>query len=80
MVHTKVDSTRQAHAAVTKWAIEYEVPAAEAFRLNHPGAATFTDNCNVILACAMANDGLQADCRASPEVPDPSLLKLHSKS
>ena len=55
----------QARAAVTKWAIEYEVPAAEAFRLNHPGAATFTDNCNVILARAMANAGLQADCRAS---------------
>ena len=54
---------------MTKWAIEYEVPAAEAFRLNHPGAATFTENCNVILARAMANGGLQADCRASPEVP-----------
>jgi len=53
---------------VTKWAIEYEAPAAEAFRLNHPGATTFTDNCNVILARAMANAGLQADCRASPEV------------
>ena len=53
---------------MTKWAIEYEVPAAEAFRLNHPGAATFTDNCNVILARAMANAGLQGDCRASPEV------------
>ena len=58
----------QARAAVTKWAIEYEAPAAEAFRINHPGATTFTDNCNVILARAMANAGLQADCRASPEV------------
>ena len=58
---------------MTKWAIEYEAPAAEAFRLNHPGATTFTDNCNVILARAMANAGLQADCRASPEVLQTSL-------
>ena len=58
---------------MTKWAIEYEAPAAEAFRLNHPGATTFTDNCNVILARAMANAGLQADCRASPEVLQASL-------
>jgi DNA (cytosine-5)-methyltransferase 1 len=33
----------------TKWAIEYEEPAGEAFRQNHPEAAVFVDNCNVIL-------------------------------
>lgn len=33
----------------TKWAIEYEEPAGEAFSKNHPEAAVFVDNCNVIL-------------------------------
>lgn len=33
----------------TKWAIEYEEPAGEAFTKNHPEAAVFVDNCNVIL-------------------------------
>ena len=36
-------------AAMTKWAIEYEHPAAEAFKLNHPEAEVFCENCNVIL-------------------------------
>ena len=62
------EGLHQANAAVSKWAIEYEVPAAEAFKLNHPGATTFCDNCNVILARAMANAGLQGDCCASEEV------------
>ena len=33
----------------TKWAIEYEAPAAEAFRANHPHATVFCANCNVVL-------------------------------
>lgn len=36
-------------ASVTKWAIEYEEPAGDAFRLNHPDALAFVHNCNVIL-------------------------------
>lgn len=39
----------QAGVAVTKWAIEYEQPAADAFKLNNPDAAVFCNNCNVIL-------------------------------
>lgn len=34
---------------MTKWAIEYEEPAGEAFKLNHPEALMFVNNCNVIL-------------------------------
>lgn len=41
-----------AGASQTKWAIEYEEPAGEAFKLNHPGASVFIDNCNVILRYA----------------------------
>ena len=36
-------------ASVTKWAIEYEQPAAAAFSLNHPDSHMFATNCNVIL-------------------------------
>ncbi|CAN6291506.1 unnamed protein product, partial [Urochloa humidicola] len=38
-----------AGASQTKWAIEYEEPAGEAFGENHPEAAVFVENCNVIL-------------------------------
>lgn len=47
MMHVTVKSPTG--AALTKWAIEYEHPAAEAFKLNHPEAEVFCENCNVIL-------------------------------
>ena len=59
---------QQARAAVSKWAVEYEYPAAEAYKLNHPDATVFCDNCNVILHAAMAKAGLQDVCLASKEV------------
>lgn len=34
---------------MSKWAIEYEEAAAEAFKLNHSEAVTITSNCNAIL-------------------------------
>ncbi|KAK7380805.1 hypothetical protein VNO78_33324 [Psophocarpus tetragonolobus] len=34
----------------TKWAIEYEEPAGNAFKANHPEALVFINNCNVILS------------------------------
>ena len=52
----------------SRWAIEYENPAAEAFKLNHPHAAVWAANCNVILAAAMGKAGQSAFCAASPEV------------
>lgn len=61
------EGLRQAGVADARWAIEYEAPAAEAFRLNHPGAAVFCDNCNVILRAAMARAGLADDCHAAEE-------------
>lgn len=57
-----------ARAADPLWAIEYEAPAAEAFRINHPSAAVWTANCNVILAAAMKKAGMAASCQASSEV------------
>lgn len=57
----------QAGAAESRWAIEYEHPAAEAFKLNHPKAATFCANCNVILARAMQNAGAADELDACEE-------------
>lgn len=59
---------QQAGAAICKWAIEYEHPAAQAFKLNHPEAHVMCNNCNVILTAAMHKAGLQNICKASPEV------------
>ncbi|KAI8006797.1 DNA (cytosine-5)-methyltransferase 1A [Camellia lanceoleosa] len=36
--------------SLTKWAIEYEEAAREAFNLNHPDALMIINNCNVILS------------------------------
>ncbi len=62
------EGLHQAEAAFTKWAIEYESPAADAFRVNHPDATVWCANCNVILAAAMYKAGQQDDCLQSPEV------------
>ena len=39
--------------AESRWAIEKEEPAAQAFRLNNPGCTVFTDDCNILLRLAM---------------------------
>ena len=43
----------QAGIAESRWAIEKEEPAAQAFRLNNPGCTVFNDDCNLLLAMAM---------------------------
>ncbi|XP_049934220.1 DNA (cytosine-5)-methyltransferase 2-like isoform X3 [Nymphaea colorata] len=35
--------------SMTKWAIEHDAAAAEAFKLNHKEAQVFNEDCNVIL-------------------------------
>lgn len=62
------EGLHQAGAAHSLWAIEYEAPAAEAYRLNHPDARVWCANCNVILAAAMAKAGQADDCLQSAEV------------
>ncbi|XP_021731440.1 DNA (cytosine-5)-methyltransferase 1A-like [Chenopodium quinoa] len=54
----------------TKWAIEYEEPAGEAFKLNHPEASVFINNCNVILSAIMSACGDEADCLTTPEASE----------
>eukprot|EP01018_Ginkgo_biloba_P000890 Gb_34186 [translate_table: standard] len=54
----------------TKWAIEYEQPAAEAFKFNHPEAEVFCQNCNVILRSIMEKGGEINDCISTAEAAD----------
>ena len=43
----------QAGVAESRWAIEKEEPAAQAYRLNNPGSTVFTDDCNLLLKLVM---------------------------
>ncbi|KAG0622398.1 hypothetical protein M758_3G094700 [Ceratodon purpureus] len=61
------EGLRQAGVATTKWAIEYESPAADAFKLNHPETEVFCENCNVILRSIMEQGGDADDCQSTPE-------------
>ncbi|GAB4848558.1 DNA (cytosine-5)-methyltransferase 1B [Ancistrocladus abbreviatus] len=64
------EGLQQSGVSVTKWAIEYEEPAGEAFSINHPGASMFVDNCNVILRAIMSTCGDQDDCISTPEADE----------
>lgn len=54
----------------TKWAIEYDQAAAESFKLNHPEAEVFCQNCNVILRSIMEKGGDIDDCISTSEVAE----------
>ncbi|KAK1370563.1 DNA (cytosine-5)-methyltransferase [Heracleum sosnowskyi] len=56
------EGLQKSGASLTKWAIEYEEPAGEAFKLNHPDASTIISNCNVILRAIMTAYGDEDDC------------------
>ena len=43
----------QAGMAESRWAIEKEEPAAQAFRLNNPGSTVFSEDCNLLLKLVM---------------------------
>ncbi|PIA45611.1 hypothetical protein AQUCO_01600078v1 [Aquilegia coerulea] len=61
------EGLQKSGVTITKWAIEYEEPAGEAFNLNHPDALMFVDNCNVILRAIMEKCGDEDDCISTPE-------------
>ncbi|KDP24228.1 hypothetical protein JCGZ_25885 [Jatropha curcas] len=61
------EGLHQAGASKTKWAIEYEEPAGEAFKLNHPESLVFINNCNVILRAIMEKCLDSDDCISTPE-------------
>ncbi|KAL8255048.1 hypothetical protein R6Q59_033269 [Mikania micrantha] len=64
------EGLQKAGASVTKWAIEYEEPAGDAFKLNHPDALAFVHNCNVILRAIMTACGDTDDCISTSEAEE----------
>ncbi|KAG0492405.1 hypothetical protein HPP92_005464 [Vanilla planifolia] len=64
------EGLQQSGAAYTKWAIEYEEAAGEAFNKNHPDAHMFIANCNVILRAIMAKCGDADDCISTAEAAE----------
>ncbi|PRQ47202.1 putative DNA (cytosine-5-)-methyltransferase [Rosa chinensis] len=64
------EGLHQAGVSVTKWAIEYEEPAGQAFQLNHPESKVFINNCNVILKAVMDKCGDVDDCISTSDAND----------
>ncbi|KAI0501945.1 hypothetical protein KFK09_016890 [Dendrobium nobile] len=64
------EGLQQSGATFTKWAIEYEEAAGEAFSKNHPDAQMFVDNCNVILRAIMEKCGDADDCISTSEAAE----------
>ncbi|RUS91723.1 hypothetical protein EGW08_000549 [Elysia chlorotica] len=64
----------QAGMAESRWAIEKEEPAAQAFRLNNPGCTVFTDDCNLLLQRAMEGEETNAIGQKLPKKGDVELL------
>ncbi|PRQ32904.1 putative DNA (cytosine-5-)-methyltransferase [Rosa chinensis] len=64
------EGLHQAGVSVTKWAIEYEEPAGQAFQLNHSESKVFINNCNVILKAVMDKCGDMDDCISTTEAND----------
>ncbi|ESQ46215.1 hypothetical protein EUTSA_v10000011mg [Eutrema salsugineum] len=61
------EGMEKAGVSTTKWAIEYEEPAGEAFKQNHTESTVFVDNCNVILRAIMERCGDQDECISTKE-------------
>ncbi|KAF3779370.1 DNA cytosine-5-methyltransferase 1B [Nymphaea thermarum] len=64
------EGLQQSGVSVTKWAIEYDAAAAEAFKLNHREAQVFNKNCNGILRAIMERCGDKDDCISTPDAAD----------
>ncbi|CAK8688847.1 unnamed protein product [Clavelina lepadiformis] len=64
----------QAGIAESSYAIELWEPAAQAFRLNNPGATVFTEDCNVFLEMVMSGKEKSACGQRLPQKGDVDLL------
>ncbi|PON45428.1 C-5 cytosine methyltransferase [Parasponia andersonii] len=64
------EGLHQSGASITKWAIEYEEPAGDAFKLNHQESSVFVNNCNVILRAVMEKCGDADDCISTSEAAE----------
>ncbi|KAJ4900746.1 DNA (cytosine-5)-methyltransferase 1 [Raphanus sativus] len=57
----------QSGVSETKWAIEYEEQAGQAFQQNHPESTVFVNNCNVLLRAIMEKCGDEDECLSTTE-------------
>ncbi|XWS41226.1 hypothetical protein CRYUN_Cryun17cG0062700 [Craigia yunnanensis] len=64
------EGLHQSGVSLTKWAIEYEEPAGDAFKLNHPESLVFIKNCNVILRAIMEKCEDADDCISTSEAAE----------
>ncbi|XP_063936532.1 DNA (cytosine-5)-methyltransferase 1A isoform X1 [Daucus carota subsp. sativus] len=64
------EGLQKSGVCTTKWAIEYEEAAGDAFKLNHPESLMFINNCNVILKAIMDKTGDADDCISTPEAAE----------
>lgn len=64
------EGLQQSGVSSTKWAIEYEEPAGEAFKLNHPESTVFIKNCNVMLRAIMEKCGDIDDCISTSDAAE----------
>ncbi|KAJ7976049.1 DNA (cytosine-5)-methyltransferase [Quillaja saponaria] len=64
------EGLQRAGVSLTKWAIEYEEPAGDAFKLNHSEALMVINNCNVILRAVMEKCGDVDDCISTSEAAE----------
>ncbi|XP_060530589.1 DNA (cytosine-5)-methyltransferase PliMCI-like isoform X2 [Cylas formicarius] len=51
------EGLHQSGVCDTNWAIEFDLAAAQAFRLNYPNAKVFSDDCNIILKEVLSGGG-----------------------
>lgn len=58
----------------TLWAIEMWEPAAQAFRLNNPGATVFTEDCNILLKLVMSGEKTNSLGQKLPQKGDVEML------
>ncbi|KAK0063574.1 DNA (cytosine-5)-methyltransferase 1 [Biomphalaria pfeifferi] len=68
------EGLHQAGMAETRWAIEKEQPAAQAFRLNNPSCVVFTDDCNLLLQRVMQGEKTNELGQKLPQKGDVELL------
>lgn len=72
------EGLQESGVSFTKWAIEYEQAAGDAFKLNHPESLVFINNCNVILRAVMEKCGDADECISTPEAAELA-MKLDQK-
>ncbi|MQL91974.1 hypothetical protein Taro_024602 [Colocasia esculenta] len=64
------EGLQKSGVSITKWAIEYDQAAGEAFSRNHAETAMFIHNCNVILRAIMDKCGDGDECISTAEATE----------